>query len=354
MMKTILFLSSELPDNHDSAYCNDLFKTIDRHLRIHDQHRFYNLKKYDQPIGNEILDKLEENPVYFHYCGHGDDEGDILITDRDGRPYRLKSHLLEERLKSNYKLECIMLGSCNSDLLAERLKETAEYTIGFSKKPTHELVNTFYSFFYEQLAKYGSPYRAFWQAKDRLIGNNTRTTAGAQAILKSKTNIIMELLALREKRISSQLITEDQDEKVVKAINRLSALEGEARSLFEDLLRSHPFAEEVFNFHSEREKLSYDIAKEIMQGDSDDEIERFGENLFMIFEALEKVLVAFDEKDMLQETFVMLCEDISTSDLKRALKRLTKSEFVMSGTRGFAELLDDSTDYILRCANQSV
>ncbi|MBV6439989.1 MAG: hypothetical protein DYG98_14045 [Haliscomenobacteraceae bacterium CHB4] len=347
-MKTILYLASELnPRKAKPARCNDLYKVIDKHLSTHKAKSYFTLQKWDQPTGDEVLEKIGECPAYIHYCGHGDENGDIQLKTEEGQIQPLKSYLLENSLKDNFNLECVLLGSCNSDKLVDQLKLLADYSIGFTKSPSAKFVIGFYDAFYAHLAKHGSPFKAFLVARDKLIAKRTKT-AGAQAILRSKHNYIMELLALNEQSALLRSNVSDRDASISTALNKLATLEGEARSVFEQLLLEHPFAEDVFWFYSYKEKLAHDIAKQIMEGEEEDDIDFFSQRLFMAFEVLEKILIAYEQKELSRGSLSKIGKGMPREQTIMAFKKLEKNEIFKSRPQGFRDLLSESIKYCLK------
>lgn len=347
-MKTIFFLASELdPAMAGRGDCNDLYKIIYKHLSAHKAKTFFDLKKWDQPTGPDILDKIEELPAYIHYCGHGNKFGDLQIINSEGEPHSFKKELLEKPLENHSRLECLLLGSCNSDKVIDRLRLYAEYSIGFTNSPSAYLVNKFYNEFYAHLAKYGSPFKAFYVARDRLIADYTKTADGAKAILRSKNNFIMELIALDEQSTALKAKFAEKETSISKVLNQLASLEGESRSVFEQLLLEHPFAEDMFLFYSHKEKLAHDIAMQIMDGENEDDVEFFSQRLFMAFEVLEKILLAEEERELALKSLSKIGEGMPKDQSLRAFRKLGMNEVFRGCPDGFKILLERSIKFCL-------
>lgn len=332
--------------NSISADCNDLYKTIENIIIQMGAEGFYRLRKCDQPSGSELIAQIEAQPEYIHYCGHGGPDGSLQLLDEDGNPYSLKPEILAKYLNRHKKLQCLFLGSCNSDKLIELLRLYADYSIGFTKNPEPEFVNLFYQTFYGHLCRFGSPLDAFLKTQDQLIANRKKT-AGAQVIFRSKKNYVMELIALQQQSLLEQLKISEVDSTIAEAKAKLATLEGEAYSLFENLLISHPFPEDVFWFYTSKSKLAYDIAKLILPNGAPEEVGFFRDRLFMTFEIIEKLLIAFEHRKMSKSIFKMVLKGQPKVHFINAIKMLGQNPEIPKRTEGFQLLFDDAIQYTL-------
>lgn len=347
MKKTILFLASEI-ESAVPAQCNNLYKKLQHTLkekRSTDRFYFY---KWDQPTGGELMISLEERPEYIHFCGHGADDGLIQVFSEDGRIISFKLEDLVKYLERNKRLECLFLGSCNSNKLIEQLKYYADYSIGFKNSPKPESVNKFYEFYYAKLFELGSPFEAFLRTKDFFSAEKSKT-AGVQPIFRSRINYVMELLALNDQRQLEEEKIAGLDSSINSARLELESLEGEARSLLFSLLKSHPYHQDVFWFYSTKEKLADDIAKQVKYLADPDDVEYFQSRLFMAFEIFEKILISFEERRQSRKIFSMVLKGQSKEDFISAFKVLGKNEEVQKRPEGFQLLFGDSIQYAIEC-----
>jgi len=347
MQKTILFLASELPlKDAIPAKCNDLCKAIEAIIKAKQSDDFYRIRKLDQPTGSELISRIEDSPEYIHYCGHGGVDGAFKLLDEDGQPYSFDVGQLATSLERNNRLECLFLGSCNSDKLVEKLQLYADYSIGFQNKPSPDWVIMFYKTYYAYLFEHGSPFEAFLKTRNHLISNKTKT-AGAQAIIRTKNNYIMKLIASSQQILHEKVTIGDIDLSIAAHRKKLLELEGEAFSLFDKLLSEHPFPLEVFWFYTAKEKLSHDIAKKVKYTSSPDEVQFFAERLFMAFEILEKVLVAFEERKESKKIFSWVLKGQTKSDFINAFKLLEKNNEVQKLPKDFQVLFSESIQYAI-------
>jgi len=343
-MKTILFFTSELKKPVKSAECNDLYKIIDNHLALNSAKSFFGLFKYDQPTGTQILEKIAENPSYIHYCGHGGLEGEIQLIDAKGSVYSLNIEKLELYLKENINLECLFFGSCNSDKLVERLRECAEYSIGFSQSPEPDVVNKFYDHFYAQLARHGSPFKAFRVARDKFIADRTYA-AGSQVILRSKNNVIMELIQLEGLSLSEKAKLATTDLSLGERLKKLALLKGKAESISEQLLITHPFAEDVVLFSTFKRKLAHEIASQVIISRDQNQVDSFERRLSMVFDIIQDVIIAFEERKSATTHLIEVGKRMPKDATKAALKLLKLHPEIQICTLGFQELLAESVEY---------
>ncbi len=347
MNNTILFFTSELDERFKPALCNDLYKIIDRHLNVHKAKPYFHLFKYDQPTGEQVLEKIAENPAYIQYCGHGGEDGEIQLIDAQGKVYSLPVESLESQLKKNFNLECLFLGSCNSDKLLDRLMEYAEYSIGFTESPEADFVNAFYDRFYARLAYHGSPYKAFMEAREKLKANKT-ITAGSQVIFRSKNNIIMELIALEGSSLLEKAKLAHSDRKLSDRLNRLASLKEQADDISEELLRTHPFATEVVEFSTLKKKLVHDLAFQVMANEDVGQIEAFERKFLLALDIVQDVMVAYEERKSAKTSLTEIGKRLPKESTERAFQSLLKHTEIKGMNPEFQELLAASVSYCVK------
>jgi hypothetical protein len=347
MQNTILFFTSELDNRFKPALCNDLYKIIDKHLTANKAKSYFHLFKYDQPSGEQVLEKIAENPAYIQYCGHGGEEGELQLIDAQGKVYSLTIESLEGQLRKNFNLECLFLGSCYSDKLLDRLMDYAEYSVGFTESPEADFVNAFYDRFYARLAYHGSPYKAFMEAREKLNVNRT-ITAGSQVIFRSKNNVIMELLALEGTSVLEKAKLAKSDRKLSERLNKLASLKEQADAISEELLRVHPFASEVVEFSTLKKKLAHDVAYQLLADEGASQIEAFERKFVLALDIVQDVMVAFEERKSAKTSLTEIGKRLPKETAEKAFKSVLKNTEIKGMNPGFQELLNASLNY---CAN---
>ncbi|MBL7808450.1 MAG: hypothetical protein JNN28_11570 [Saprospiraceae bacterium] len=352
MSNTILFFTSELDNRFENACCNDLYKTIDRHLTVHKAKSYFTLFKYDQPTGEQILEKIAENPAYIQYCGHGGEEGEIQLIDGQGRVYSLPVDSLKRQLEQNFNLECLFLGSCNSDKLLAQLMDCAEYSVGFTESPKAEFVNAFYDKFYARLVYHGSPYKAFLEAREKLKVNRT-ISAGPQVIFRSKNNLIMELIELEGASVLEKAKLSNSDQRLSDRLNKLASLKAQADAISQELLRSHPFAPEVVEFSTFKKKLSHDLAYQILAGEEPSKIEAFERKFAHLLDIVQDVIVAYEERKSAKVSLIEIGKRLPKDTTEKAFKLLLKNNEIQGMHPEFQKLLDISVAYCAKVVRQA-
>mgnify|MGYP000879274824 CR=1 FL=1 len=344
MNNTILFFTSELDNRFKSAQCNDLYKIIDQHLTNQKAKSYFSLFKYDQPTGEQVLEKIAENPAYIQYCGHGGEEGEIQLIDARGKVYSLPVDSLKAQLEKNFNLECLFLGSCNSDKLLDQLMDCAEYSVGFTESPEADFVNAFYDRFYARLAYHGSPYKAFLEARERLKVNRT-IAAGPQVIFKSKNNIIMELLELEGGSLLEKAKLAQSDKKLSDRLNKLASLKEQADIISEALLISHPFALEVVEFSTLKKKLAHDLAFQVMAHEDINKIEAFERKFSLVLNVVQDIMIAYEERKSAKTSLAEIGKRLPKKPTATAFNSLLKNTEIRGMHPEFQELLAASVNY---------
>jgi hypothetical protein len=101
---------------------------------------------------------LRHKPAIVHYCGHGEKDGALVLSTEDGKarivPPVAMAKLLAE---AEPRIECVVLNSCYSSELAEKLAKVVGCVVGMSSKILDDSALVFAHDFYTALA-YGKTY----------------------------------------------------------------------------------------------------------------------------------------------------------------------------------------------------
>lgn len=157
----------------------------------------------------------------------------------------------------------------------------------------------------------------------------------------------MELLAINEQKQFEEKEVAGLDLAIDAAQLELKSLEGEARSVFFNLLKNHPFHKDVFWFYSTKEKLAYDIAVKIKYLATPDELSLFEGRLSMAFDIFESILISFEERSLSKKIFNKVLKGQSKEDFINAFKVIEKTEEVQKRSEGFRMLFADSVQYVI-------
>lgn len=121
-------------------------------------------------IGDLQLYLNQERPNIVHFCGHGSEQGEIILEDKLGRARSVPPKALArvfKILKDN--IRCVVLNACFSLKQAQAIKQHIDCVIGMSSSITDDAATTFSSAFYLGVASGRSVYNAFNQGINELM-----------------------------------------------------------------------------------------------------------------------------------------------------------------------------------------
>ncbi len=94
----------------------------------------------------------EESPDIVHFCGHGLEDGSLLLEDNTGGDKPVKPEGLAQlfKLHADY-VQCVLINACYSAQSAEAINEYIKYTIGMNQQIQDKAAIAFSQGFYDAL-----------------------------------------------------------------------------------------------------------------------------------------------------------------------------------------------------------
>ncbi|NER99742.1 MAG: CHAT domain-containing protein [Symploca sp. SIO1B1] len=94
----------------------------------------------------------EERPHIVHFCGHGLENGSLVLEDDGGRnkPVQPKGLALLFELHSEY-VNCVLLNACHSAKPAEAISKHINYVVGMNQEIQDQAAIAFAQGFYDAL-----------------------------------------------------------------------------------------------------------------------------------------------------------------------------------------------------------
>lgn len=348
--KKILFIASE-PTGVPKTHCDKDLKQISALKMSEGFGDKFEIIPWPALKADEIVEILDFSPDYVHYCGHGNRWGEIQTEKKRNQVISFDTEIFRDYLGRYKKAECVILCSCFSKKLADKLMDSAEYTIAFEGKVSNENMHVFTNEFYKQLFKVGSPLHAYLKVTDKM---KSICQQEVHLVFKSKLTYVMESKLLQ---LKNELSLEKADLDRFKAdikfaemmLERLTSdkAKGEEKnfSLFQKLIKTHPTPNEVIWFATVKDMLAENIAKEVLLGKSDKEINKLFFELRMLFLVFEGILVAYDSKELTKDNFRKLTQSFDADIYINAFDRLQHVKFECGKSRNFEDLFQLSLDY---------
>lgn len=94
----------------------------------------------------------EERPQIVHFCGHGLEDGSLLLEDDGGKnkPVSAQGLALLFKLHADY-VNCVLLNACHSAISADEISEYINYAIGMNQEIEDKAAIAFAQGFYDAL-----------------------------------------------------------------------------------------------------------------------------------------------------------------------------------------------------------
>jgi len=94
----------------------------------------------------------EEKPYIVHFCGHGLENGNLMLEDSNGHPKTVTPSALTLlfELHARY-VHCVLLNACHSEKTAEAISKHIRYVIGMNQAITDKSAVKFSQGFYDAL-----------------------------------------------------------------------------------------------------------------------------------------------------------------------------------------------------------
>jgi hypothetical protein len=161
-MTTILFLAAN-PIDTEPLRVDEEMREIKQRIR---SSQFGSLFRIEQEWAVRTTDVIEHlrkcKPEIVHFSGHGNEAGEMLLEDSDGRsapvgPEKLRK--LFERLKHN--VQGVVLNGCYSRVQAEAIAKSIDFVVGMSTAISDRAAILFSGTFYQTLADGGNVQEAY-------------------------------------------------------------------------------------------------------------------------------------------------------------------------------------------------
>ena len=94
----------------------------------------------------------EEKPFIVHFCGHGLENGDLMLEDDNGHPKTVTPVALAQLFKLHSKyVHCVVLNACHSEQTAKAISQHIQYVIGMNQAINDTSAIVFSQGFYDAL-----------------------------------------------------------------------------------------------------------------------------------------------------------------------------------------------------------
>ncbi len=94
----------------------------------------------------------EERPQIVHFCGHGTEDGSLILQDDGGQRQLVKQDGLAELFKSHAdSVNCVLINACYSEKPAEAISQYINYVIGMNQAVSDKTAIKFAEGFYDAL-----------------------------------------------------------------------------------------------------------------------------------------------------------------------------------------------------------
>ena len=145
------------------------FREIDKAIRLNGSQNGFLINMQPASDINDLQDHLLRfKPHVLHFCGHGDEEGNLVFESNDSvfklAPHKLVSLL--EILKDN--LSCVLLNACYSEKVAIPLSKHIDCVIGMGSSISDDAAVRFSTAFYRALGYKRDVYTAFMLGRSEI------------------------------------------------------------------------------------------------------------------------------------------------------------------------------------------
>jgi hypothetical protein len=344
-MKNILFVASE-PKNLHATQCLDEHDHL-QETRINAPLREgFGVTYLPNVTSDKMIKYLRKiSPEFVHYCGHGNKEGEIQVSQEDGKARRFNTDILIRCLQRNHRLECVVFCSCNSAELLKELVEVSNYAIGFKGNVTHSDMHQFTSDFYEELFNVGSTYHAYLNTIDRIY---QRGQQGNYLILKSKLKFVMKNALnddLSAAQANLQLVEKEisiTDQAIHEVGQSIEIETGAYSREFYEVIEHHPAGKEVIWFSNNRDLLASKVASTLYRGKKTDEIESFTEEVKLLYLGFEAILLYYENNAEAIEIFKIALGACPIQDYIQAIHQLEHVDITVAKSKDFELLFSKS------------
>ena len=128
-------------------------REIEDAIRRANKRDLFDIRKRTAVRSQDIRRALaEEKPQIVHFCGHGLEDGSLLLEDEAGQDKSVSPEGLASlfRLHANY-VNCVLLNACHSDKTAAAISKYINYAIGMNQPIGDKAAIAFAQGFYDGL-----------------------------------------------------------------------------------------------------------------------------------------------------------------------------------------------------------
>lgn len=303
--RKVLFIAAN-PSNFEEVNWSKEYKTIDKILRRRNFLNRYEVKLVPKAKAEDIDEYVQGSIWMIHFCGHGK-PNKILLEQESEVSLAVRASSLLNYISDVQGLQCVLLNSCNSHGLAEKIQDIVDYSIGFEGSIENDDAIEFVKFFYESFAKVESvpmAYRAVY--KKLALENNDKYTV----VFKCRNSVIMNAVRTGampqngqiDKMLPQRARLEREIDQIDKDIVRLKTKvkKGEVNvsALFWELLDdcSATSIQGILWFEENKSDLSKYLADVVLPDSSPKDKRYFKEDLDVMFIALSISLVCLTEQ----------------------------------------------------------
>ncbi len=151
-MPTILAFQAS-PDNFSTLRLDEEIREINNCISPNSMYDFLLISVGAVKIHDLPKYLLKETPEIFHFSGHGEKNGNIVLENNDGDSESIAEESIETIFKHLAKgIKCVVLNSCYSSKLGKAISKYVPYVIGNSSKVPDDIAVIFSKSFYESLS----------------------------------------------------------------------------------------------------------------------------------------------------------------------------------------------------------
>ena len=131
----------------------------------------------------------EEEPQIVHFCGHGEQDGSLILEDNGGNNKPVSPEALASlfKLHADY-VKCVLLNACHSETSAKAISQYINYVIGMNNSILDNPAIAFSEGFYDGLGYISNNQDIFQRAFDEgmVAIQMENPSQGSIAVLKKK------------------------------------------------------------------------------------------------------------------------------------------------------------------------
>jgi hypothetical protein len=166
----ILFLAAN-PKDTDSLRLQEEIREIENRIALAQKKHLFELIKEGAVRVDDLQFYLsQESPDIVHFCGHGTEEGQIILEDKNGEAVAVPPKALTrvfKVLKGN--IRCVILNACFSYPQAYAISKEIDCVIGMSSSIRDDAAIAFSSAFYLAIASGASVKSSFDQGITQIM-----------------------------------------------------------------------------------------------------------------------------------------------------------------------------------------